>query len=198
MLDVYENSDCEFYMGEKCLYDSVHIRYAAATSSNPVVVSRVHTIGEVYIPLQDYFTVRIKPTAAADKDRVVMQRFAGSKKDVQKVEWQGEWAAAKFRDFGNFQLVEDKTPPQIVPIGFADGSNLTRASRIAFTIKDNLEKFKNVRAELDGKWLRFTNDKGHTFIYIFDELCPRGEHSLMISAEDEAGNRVEKVFKFTR
>lgn len=198
MLDVYESSDCEFYIGEKCLYDSVHIRYAAVSTGNPAVVSRVHTIGEVYIPLQDYFTIRIKPTAAANKSRVVMQRFAGGKKDVQKAEWQGEWAAARFRDFGSFQLVEDNTPPQIVPIGFTNSSNLSKASRIAFTVKDNLEKFKNVRAELDGKWLRFTNDKGRTFIYLFDEMCPPGEHTLVITAEDEAGNAARGLYHFTR
>lgn len=198
MLDAYESGDCEFYIGEKCLYDSAHIRYAATTTGNPAVISRVHTIGEVYIPLQDYFTVRIKPTAAADKSRIVMQRFAGSKKDVQKVEWQGEWASAKFRDFGSFQLVEDRTPPQIVPVGFANGSTLSKASRIIFTVKDNLEKFKNVRAELDGKWLRFTNDKGRNFIYVFDEMCPRGEHTLIITAEDEAGNTGKSTYRFTR
>jgi murein DD-endopeptidase MepM/ murein hydrolase activator NlpD len=198
MLDVYEDSDCEFYIGEKCLYDSVHIRYTAAASSNPAVISRVHTIGDVYIPLQDYFMVRIKPVASANKNRVVMQRFAGSKKDVQKVEWQGGWAAAKFRDFGNFQLMLDETAPEVVPIGFSNGSNLSKASRIAFTIKDNLEKFKNVRAELDGKWLRFTNDKGRNFIYVFDEMCSRGEHTLVITAEDEAGNKTEKAFRFIR
>jgi hypothetical protein len=142
--------------------------------------------------------VRIKPVASANKNRVVMQRFAGSKKDVQKVEWQGGWAAAKFRDFGNFQLMLDETAPEVVPIGFSNGSNLSKASRIAFTIKDNLEKFKNVRAELDGKWLRFTNDKGRNFIYVFDEMCSRGEHTLVITAEDEAGNKTEKAFRFIR
>ena len=89
-------------------------------------------------------------------------------------------------------------PPQIVPIGFTDGSNLSKATRIAFTIKDNLEKFKNVRTELDGRWIRFSNDKGRTFIYRFDEKCMSGNHVLKISAEDEAGNRVEKEWSFVR
>ena len=92
----------------------------------------------------------------------------------------------------------DNTPPVIVPIGFADGSNLSKATRIAFTVTDNLGKFKNVRAELDGNWLRFTNDKGRTFIYKFDEKCLKGEHELKITAEDEAGNSVQKVYRFTR
>jgi hypothetical protein len=127
-----------------------------------------------------------------------MQRFAGAKKEVQKVEWQQGWAAAKFRDFGSFQLVVDEEPPVVVPIGFTDGAKLSKATRIAFTIKDNLEAFKNVRAELDGHWLRFTNDKGRTFIYKFDEKCMAGPHELTITAYDEAGNMTTKSYKFTR
>ena len=51
---------------------------------------------------------------------------------------------------------------------------------------------------LDGKWLRFTNDKGKTFIYIFDEKCPPGQHTLKISVEDEAGNSTIRTYNFTR
>jgi hypothetical protein len=92
----------------------------------------------------------------------------------------------------------DTEPPEIVPSGFAEGSNLSKSTRLAFTIKDNLGAYKNVRTELDGKWLRFTNDKGRTFIYRFDEHCLSGPHELKISAEDEAGNMTERVIRFKR
>ncbi|MEO5995617.1 MAG: M23 family metallopeptidase [Chitinophagaceae bacterium] len=201
MLDIYENNDCEFYMGENCLYDSVHVKYARTVSSNPALLSAVHSIGASYIPLQDFMVVRIKPLHVVTPDQarhVVMQRFAGSEQDVEKVEWQNDWASAKFRDFGSFQLVLDEQPPVIIPIGFVNGANLGKAGRIAFTIYDNLKVFKNFRAELDGKWLRFTNDKGRTFIYIFDEMCFPGQHTLKISVEDEAGNSATENYQFTR
>ena len=201
MLDGHELEDCEFFIGERCLYDSVHIRYSRSAASTPGSVSALHAIGASYIPLQEGFLIRLKPNqelTADQQGRTVMQWFSGPRKDVQKVEWQNGWASAKFRDFGYYQLLVDETPPVIVPIGFADGSDLRRASRIAFTVTDNLSKFKNVRAELDGSWLRFTNDKGRTFIYVFDEKCLSGQHELKITAEDEAGNRTEKVYRFTR
>ncbi|GAC1424523.1 MAG: M23 family metallopeptidase [Chitinophagaceae bacterium] len=201
MLDGFEATGCEFYIGEHCLYDSVHIVYKNAVAALPDVVSAVHTIGAAYIPLQDSMIVRIRPTIFLDSNKrnhVVMQRFAGNKKDVQKVEWQKDWGEAKFRDMGNFQLLLDETPPVIVPVGFKDGANMSRASRIIFIIKDNLGVFKNFRAELDGKWLRFTNDKGKSFVYIFDEKCGPGKHSLRVSVEDEAGNLAVKMFTFTR
>lgn len=201
MMDGFESADCEFYIGERCLYDSVHVRYNKSANSNGQVISAIHTIGAPYIPLRDSFLVRIQPTRPltdGERSRTIMQWFTGTKKEVQKVQWQGNWASARFRDFGSFQLVVDTEPPVIVPIGFADGSDLSKAVRIAFTVKDNFEEFKKVRVLLDGKWLRFTNDKGKNFLYAFDEKCMAGQHELKIHAEDEAGNITEKTYNFTR
>ncbi|RYY18649.1 MAG: M23 family metallopeptidase, partial [Chitinophagaceae bacterium] len=201
MLDGFESENCEFYIGEKCLYDEVFIRYAVAAGTGGAVVSDVHQIGSAGIPLQEPFLIRIRPgreLTELEKDRTVMQWTSGARSGVLKVEWKDGWASANFRDFGSFKLVVDQEPPQIVAVGFADGANLSKASRIVFTVKDNNGKVKNVRPELNGKWLRFTNDKGRNFIYTFDEHCPRGTHELVIRAEDEAGNQTIRSFKFTR
>lgn len=201
MMDGLENPECEFYLGERCLYDSVHIRYIKSANSNDQVLSSIHTIGAAYIPIRDSVLVRIQPIRTltdAEKSRTVMQWFAGTKREVQKVQWQGNWASGRFRDLGSFQLVLDIEPPVVTPVGFTNGADLSKATRLVFTVKDNLEEIKNVRAELDGKWLRFSNDKGVTFIYQFDEKCMAGEHELKIHAEDEAGNVTEKTYNFTR
>jgi len=201
MIDGVENTDCEFYLRERSLYDSVHIGYKRMAAAAPEIVSAVHSIGAAYIPLQDSMIVRIRPLVSLDagkRSHTVMQRFAGTKKDVQKCEWQKGWAIAKFRDMGSFQLVLDETPPGIVPVGFKEGADMSKAQRIVFIVKDNLDAFRNFRAELDGKWLRFTNDKGRSFIYIFDEKCGPGSHTLKISVEDEAGNTAVKDFTFSR
>lgn len=200
-LDGYESDHCEFYLGERCLYDSVHIRYGTHASGDPAVVSDVQDIGAPYIPLQDSFLVRIRPLTAlpdADREHTVMQWLAGAKTAVRKVQWQHDWASARFREFGSFQLVVDDEPPQIVPGNFSDGANLSRAGKLFFRVKDNLNSVRNVRAELDGKWLRFSNDKFLAFIYEFDEHCLPGTHQLKIIAEDEAGNRTEESYTFLR
>ncbi len=201
MLDGFESETCEFYIGENCLYDSVHVNYKAFSSPNPDVISDVHAIGASYIPLHDSFMVRLQPLtliSELDKQWTVMQWFSGTRSSAQKVQWQNQWATANFRDFGNFMLVFDTIPPVIIPIGFKDGADLTKSQRIMFTVKENLPVVQNVRAELDGKWLRFTNDKGKNFIYSFDEKCPPGNHELVITAEDVAGNKARSSFHFTR
>lgn len=200
MLDGTENESCEFYINEKCLYDSVHIGYTNNASSDPDAVSDIHTIGASYIPMQDSMLVRIKPDVTfteADSQRTVMQWSSGTRKAVQKVQWQNGWASAKFRDFGMFLLMRDTIPPTIA-MSFTEGANLSKATRITFTVKDNLPGVKNVRAELDGRWLRFTNDKGRVFSYQFDEKCSQGAHLLQVFAEDEAGNKVNRIFSFSR
>ncbi|MHA4808339.1 M23 family metallopeptidase [Flavitalea flava] len=202
MIDGFETKDCAFYIGEKSLYDTVYIRYSTNfVLSLPGAVSAAHTIGAPFIPLQEPLLVRIHPSGTWQneiKDKVVMVRFTGNKKEVRKPEWQGGWASARFREFGTFQLVEDPDAPVITPVGIQDGANLSHSSRIAFTVKDNLGSIRSFRAELDGKWLCFTNDKGLAYIYKFDEHCQAGKHELKIAVEDEAGNRAEKKYSFIR
>lgn len=201
MLDGFETDDCEFYIGERSLYDSVHIPYTRSNSLSPEAVSMMHGIGTTYIPIQDSLLVRIKlniDLPSTKKEKVLMQRLAPNKSELQKVQWQNDWASASFRDFGNFQLVLDEQLPTIRAIGFADGADLSKATQIAFIIRDNLGAISSFRAELDGKWLRFTNDKERAFIYKFDEKCAPGEHQLKIIVEDAAGNMNSQTFKFTR
>ena len=198
-MDGFECSDCEFYLAENSLYDSVHIAYAR-TSPDNVSVSALHSIGSSRIPLAAPVTVRIKPTrtlSELERARTIMQRSAGEDLEVRKVEWNNGWAKANFGEFGNFQLLIDDEAPQIIS-SFQEGANLSKSSRIIINVKDDNRQYKNFRAELDGRWLRFTNDKGKSFIYNFDEKCASGEHELKINVEDEAGNRTERIFHFER
>ena len=207
-LDGSESGDCAFYIPEKGLYDSAHIPDVLPGSNGVAVaslsggVSAVHCIGFPWIPLQTAMLIRMRPNrelSDAARLKVVMVRWAGGKagdkRDVERPEWKGDWASARFREFGSFQLVEDEQAPVITPIGFRDGATLNRSSRIAFTVKDNMGAIGASRAELDGHWLCFTNDKNLAYIYTFDEHCPPGKHVLKITAEDEAGNRTIKEYK---
>jgi hypothetical protein len=199
MIDGYETEDCAFYLGERSLYDSVHVSYQAEEGIGADLVSRLHHIGSTQVPLADSITVRIRLTKPfSEKSHVLMEWMDKSEFDVRKVEWQGDWATTAFRSFGAFQLVMDTVPPEISFPGIAENANLQRSSRIAVVVRDNYKKIKNFRALLDEHWLLFSNDKGKAFIYHFDEHCPSGRHELKISVEDEAGNRAESVLDFTR
>jgi len=142
--------------------------------------------------------VRIKPTIQVKqewRDKIVIQRNAGNA--ILKPVWQGEWLSAKTGAFGSFIALVDLTPPQLNSIGKGDTVNLSPASRIVFTPTDN-SGIKSFHAELDGNWLMFTNDKGRSWIYKFDEQCPFGVHELKVRVEDIVGNITEKTWWFKK
>jgi len=225
MVDGIETADYAFYLGEKCLYDSAAIGavvegYPGSGLSLPGGVTPVVTIGARWIPLLDPALVRLRlpdrneivgpstggKTPSSDRtftdrvatDRIVMVCFDGDEKDVQLPEWKGAWASGRFREFGNFQLVYDSIPPVITPMSPLEGADLSHAVRIAFRISDNLGALRRFRAELDGRWLCFTNDKALAYIYRFDQHCPPGSHTLKVTVEDVAGNRSEAEYHFNR
>lgn len=200
-VNIFERDDIQVILGEKDLYDTVNFMYAKKPSTTPQAVSPLHVVHTPLVPVHGYYTIRLKADRSLeniDADKIVIQRIWGTKMDVVKPDRDGEWFTGKFREFGNFQLVVDEIPPVISAIGIHENANLSRASQIIFTITDNMREIKNFRAELDGKWLRFTNDKGRSFIYKFDEKCPPGNHELKVSVQDEAGNQTTKIFHFKR
>ncbi len=195
-LNVFDNGKVKFYLSENALFDTVHFMYKELPSAEG---KTIYQLMNASIPLQTYFPVSIKENfAVEDTEKIIMERFYGSKKDFAKAVYKNGWYTASFREFGNFQLMIDREPPTVVPIGFRDGINAAGLKRILFQVKDNTEDIVNFTALLDGNWLRFSNDKGINFIYNFDEKCEKGAHELKITATDLVGNTTERTYKFVR
>jgi hypothetical protein len=199
-INVYETENLQAFFPETCFYDSLNFAYSADPNVSALAFSPVHHLHHSLVPVQSYFTVRIKPDKTIPyhlRDRLLVKTINSYGTEVKKATWELGWYSARFRDFGLFQLVADTQPPQILAWALKNGANLARASKIVISVKDNYEIIKSFRAELDGKWLMFS-EKGNVYTYKFDEHCPKGQHELKIKAEDEAGNVSEKVFRFVR
>lgn len=194
-INIFENAKLHFFLPEISLYDSFSFKYNEIIPAAGFPVYQIHN---TTVPLQTMFSVKIKDTTATHPDKMVMHRFANNKNDYARAKYENGWFKATFREFGNFQLLEDTIPPTIAPIGFREGMHAGKLNRLAFVVTDNTEELVNFTALLDGKWLRFSNDKGKTFIYKFDEHCLPGKHELKISVADCVGNTTEKIYHFTR
>ncbi len=185
---------------QEAIYDSFAFVHSKKIATGANAYSPVFSVESGLVPVHDNFKIRIKADRfipQALRNKILIKRSWGDKTEVVKASGEGDWFTASFKTFGNFELISDDEPP-IITGGFHDNANLSKSSSIYFVPKDNNEETKNFRAELDGNWLLFTNDKGRTFIYKFDEHCSRGIHELKISVEDEAGNTSEKIYHFTR
>ncbi|HTC01598.1 MAG TPA: M23 family metallopeptidase [Ferruginibacter sp.] len=199
-INVFENNEIAFYLTEKSLYDSIRFTYKVLPANSSDGVSDIFELYNGDVPMHGYFPIKIKSNVSDSfKDKIVMERYWGTKKEFAKADDEGNsWYRSDFRDFGYFKLLLDTIPPTIKPLGFYDGMNCAGVHRLAFSVTDNSKDIKSFRAELDGNWLRFTNDKNLAYIYDFDEHCSRGSHVLKIIAEDLVGNKTEKIYHFTR
>jgi hypothetical protein len=200
LVNVFENEEIEVFLPATTLYDSIAFFYSEKKSVSSNSYSSTYSVLSGLIPAQNDFTISIKADKTVDENlqnQILIKRTWNGKTEVAKANRHMDWYAAKFNTFGNFELIADDEPPTI-SINFHENANLSHYRNIVVTPKDNNDQIKNFRAELDGKWLRFSNDKGRNFIYDFDEKCSSGRHELKISVEDEAGNQTIKTLHFTR
>ncbi len=195
-VNVFENNKLRFYLSETALYDSIRFTYR----ETPTAKGTIFQLHNGNTPVQGYFPIHIKgPANNPYKDKMVMQRYWGGKTDFARaIPEADDWYRASFRELGNITLFPDTLPPVITPVGFRNDMDCSKLKRIVFVILDNSEELLSFKAELDGKWLRFSNDKGRSFVYDFDEQCGPGPHELVISAEDCVGNRAERKYYFYR
>jgi len=196
-LNVFERNNFELFTTEKTIYDTITVSYNETSNNSANSVSALFSFLSASIPSHDSVTVRIKPTQIippAFRDRVIIKNISGEKTFVVKAEFQKGWYAAKFRQFGTYQAFIDSEPPTVN----APPTDLSKSSRIVFVPRDNFNAIKSLRAEVDGQWLRCSNDKGKVWIYSFDEHFSKGEHNLKVIVEDEAGNKTTKVWNVRR
>jgi hypothetical protein len=188
------------------LYDTVQTIYYRNDLDVPNAVSAQHQLNDPSVPLHHDISVRIKSNKKIPeelKNRIIIKRSDPRSTNIRKAEWQGdpataEWLSAKFGEFGNFQAFIDTIPPQIKISGAGDTLDFRPDTSIIIEARDNFGPVKKFRAEIDGQWIRFTNDKGSPYIYNFDEQCSYGLHQLKVTVEDLIGNSTTKTWWFKR
>lgn len=204
-VNIFEQDAFESYLDERCLYDSVQPVFIRVEQPGPNAISSSFRFADASIPVHGDINIRIKPNVGipgALHDKIVIKRTDSKSVNYRKTEWQKGWVAAKFSDFGSFQAFVDTASPSVndpesYREGNADTIDLSPSKRIVFYPKDN-SGVKSFRAELDGEWLMFTNDKGAAWVYNFDQRCPYGVHQLNVRIVDIVGNVTEKDWWFKR
>lgn len=200
-VNILDEKEFTMYMPEQCLYDSVPLSYSPQNIFPAAAVSAQHLFGDPIFPLHSDFSVRLKATQPLNeylKNKLVIVKTWKGARAIRKAKWENGWISAAFDNLGVFQAFIDTISPIIhAPARGNDTLDLSSLSRIVFTPTDN-NAVRSFRAELDGQWLKFSNDKGRNHIYKFDEQCPYGVHELKVTVEDIVGNVTEKTWWFKR
>lgn len=198
-LNVYEDENIQFVFKEDAFYDAFHFSVQPFYANSAVELSSVYQALPADIPVQSYFTARLKTNRnnlLVNKDRVVMKRTYKAKTEIKKAVEERGWYAAQFRDFGYFQLLEDLQPPSLSS-SLQSGTTVRAGTRIVFDVTDNNKNIKEFRANVDGQWLMF-QPSGSRFVYTVDEHFPLGEHKLSVVVYDKAGNNTTREYIIKR
>ncbi|QBA22051.1 M23 family metallopeptidase [Chryseobacterium indologenes] len=193
-----ENTEIAF--SKNAMYDAVNFNAYEKPDTDPNAVSNTIVLHSPYIPVQDEYTLKIKPNRKltnTEKDKTVIVLDYGSDKDFVKAKWSGDWAEGKFNRLGTAKLVIDNNLPS-VSSDWIEGA-LVNSSSLLLKGTTKVGDIVSFRAELDGKWLRFARVKDN-FVYTFDEKCPKGSgsHTLKVTTINTAGNTNTQTFTFKR
>lgn len=198
--NTFEHPNVRFRLSENDLYDNICFQFAEKPRKD--AFSMEYQLHTAHVPIHGYFELQIKPDkpvpfALRDKIVLVYQEDEKNiKKSAQAARLQDGWYQARVRNFGRYYLLADTIAPVITP-AFTQNAQLAQVGKLQLTVKDNLTSVASFRAELNGKWVCFVQ-RGNTYIYTFDEHCPKGKNTLKITVADENNNTNIKTYTFYR
>ena len=179
------------------MYDDVCFDFSVVKDA--ASYSDRYRLDNVWVPSHSYFDISIKPNKAIPftlKDKIALVYNDGKDETGKAATLDNGWYKASVRNFGEYRLVADTAAPVIKALQ-KQSAILSKAKRISFTIKDEITGVKQYRGELDGKWI-CVEQHGSQYFYTFDEHCPKGKHTLVLTATDENGNTRKLNYNFTR
>ncbi len=195
----FTNNHINMVLPEGALYDDVYFEYERKAPCASCY-SYIHQVAAREIPVQKYYTLKIKPDATYDGDRskLCIASFRnGNMDDYEGGRWENGYVVAHTRQFGEFAIYADDTPPQVSALNFSDGSTLSKSARLRFKITDNFSGIKSYRGEVDGEWVLFQYDAKSRLLYadVAEWPVESGSKTLTMAVTDERGNRTEKSYK---
>ena len=185
----FEQGNIRFEFPSDAFYDSFRMTVVETMNSFQVQPS--------YIPVNSSFQVFIKPNGIKiDTGRAIIKRVLKSKVEVKKATFDKNRFIASFKEFGNFQLIEDIEPP-VANFNILNANQLKNGDQITLAATDNFKAIRFAEVRCDGNWLMF-KPSGSNYIYRVDEHLTAGEHLLTAIVIDEAGNQATAQIKIKK
>jgi hypothetical protein len=187
----FKTNDIELYFMANTFYDTLRMLYRKMPKI-PKTFSDRYMIGSCKIPVQDYFTIKIRATNLPERLRSKaliasfgakggMLSYGGSYKDG--------FIESKIRNFGTFAIGVDTIAPNIKPLNIQENSHMEKFQSIKVKISDEFSGIRNYKGSIDGKWILMEYDKkSQILIYSFDNTLKSGLHNFCLEVTDNKDN----------
>ncbi len=197
----WATDEVSFTVMEKTIFDTLLFRYNYLQTAEPAFYSAIHQLDKVTSMLFDFASLFIKttkelPKGKEDKAVLVWKNEHGGW--VSKGgKFDGAFVGGKVREFGDYAVKIDTTPPRITPVNIVPGRNMRAYRNIVFTIGDNLSGLADFDTYIDDKWVITEYDaKSARLTHQLDMKLPAGTHTFKVVAVDERNNKSEYSVKF--
>lgn len=164
----------------------------------PLILNYQNTLifGNPAVPLQDKFRVmlKIKDQVLPDEKYLITRKNLGNRKYAQTGTVNDGWITSWFKDFGEFQVAVDTTPPRIIFKNFYDGKKIT-TRQLILRLQDDLSGVKNYRLFIDDTYhvLKYEYKKGGNYYFEIPKEM-QGEKKIRIEVEDHCNNKVSESY----
>jgi len=166
--------------------------------------NRIYVIKEETEPIKTPFIIKIKPENDISKFKrqaIICHINAKDVKSNLGGEWEGEYLTTTHKELGSFYIHIDTIPPSIKSIDFT--TKPTKKVSFSFRMKDDItSKGKALSLEygvwINDEWVICPYKSMTQKLEIPISNLPKGEHTLVIRAEDHSGNIGEYKGKFIK
>jgi murein DD-endopeptidase MepM/ murein hydrolase activator NlpD len=187
-----------FDLPADALYEDLDFIYSSSSAVHGSY-SSVHHLQNETVPLHSSSSLSIKadgvPKALISKALIVKVdangHFSGKSSKLEK-----DFIRTQVREFGNYAVAVDTTPPVIKPVNVGQNKNVGKQQSLSLKISDNLSGIQSYRGTLNGKWILMDFDaKSNLLVYTFDDRIKPGKNSFLLVVKDAVGN--ETVYQAT-
>lgn len=189
----YAFDDLELFIPAGNLYTNIHFKYGVKNTMD--FFSPIYTLHDYYEdPLHDYCPLKIKVDERNLRDisKYFIARIAkNNRKIFCKSEYKNGWFETKIRDFGDYAVVSDFTPPVITPVQKAKWGT---TGKINCKISDRDSGIKNFKTEIDGEFYLLNYDAKNNLLSasLDSKRIKKGmEHTFKLIVTDNCDNEAE-------
>lgn len=200
--NAFDTTDFGFIMAPLTIYDNECLVYSKSKEAG--FLSELHTINSYRVPVQKYFTIKIKPSVVLADDLknklLVVYKDEKGRLQARGGEYLNGYVHSKVRDYGDYGLMIDTIAPYCQWLTDTNSlKNLKSNATIHWKIGDNLSGLDSYNIYIEGRWLLTTYDrKRNTLSLDLSEAnLKAGNYRLSLSLSDERQNKHEETVTIT-
>ena len=189
----YSDRNIELRFPPFCFYEDVEFSYARMSGSADLF-SDVYTIHSENTPVHRPYSIRIIPDRlpASHADRLCLIKYDEQGEAIYAGgEIENGKLVAELRSFGKYAISIDTIAPELRPLNFHSGKDLSSQADLRLSVKDDLSGIQSYNGYIDNQWVLFEYDpKNELLFYQFDKRLPisKKNHELEVYLSDSKGN----------